>query len=197
MAVSNSVFSGNMAGLQGGWDSYGGALCIRGGAHTINNCTFDDNHANWGTALDCWGYTLEIRDCQFFGNSNGDPTSPGCAIDAGGGKLTVAGCTICRNQGGGIEDNATNSVISDCFVENNIGPGIRFSGENYTITRCVVTANQSDNYGGITCHSNGKVAIADCKVTGNTTNRYGCAGIELSGYGVFTSWPEFWWGFVP
>jgi hypothetical protein len=186
MAVSNSVFSGNMAGLQGGWDSYGGALCIRGGAHTINNCTFDDNHANWGTALDCWGYTLEIRDCQFFGNSNGDPTSPGCAIDAGGGKLTVAGCTICRNQGGGIEDNATNSVISDCFVENNIGPGIRFSGENYTITRCVVTANQSDNYGGITCHSNGKVAIADCKVTGNTTNRYGCAGIELSGYGVFT-----------
>ena len=185
MAMSNSVFSGNMAGLQGGWDSYGGALYISGGAHTISNCTFDDNHANWGTALWSRASALELRDSRLLGNTNGDPTSPGCAIDAGGWKLTVAGCTICRNQGGGIEDNATYSVISDCFIESNVGPGIRISGKNYTITRCVIAANQSDHYGGIKCYSNGEVAITDCRVTGNITNRYGCAGIDLSGYGVF------------
>jgi len=186
MVVSNSLFSGNMAGDPNVLSSYGGALCISAGAHTISNCTFDDNHAKWGTALDCRGGTLELRDSRFFDNTNGDPTSLGCAIEAGGSKLTMVGCTICRNQGGGIEDNCNYSVISDCFIEGNVGLGIRIGGRDYSITRCVIAGNRSEHSAGVICHSDGKVAITDCRVTGNITNRYGCAGIDLSGYGVFT-----------
>jgi hypothetical protein len=93
--------------------------------------------------------------------------------------MTVAGCTVSGNSGGGIVNNGT-MTVSNCTLSGNLGvqgAGIVNNGK-MTVSSCTLSANSAYFEGGGICNSGGTIIVTGCTLSGNFAN--GGAG---RGYG--------------
>src|SRR5215469_4084948 len=155
LTVSNSTFTGNRAGGDGGGiagtvivanskfidnSATGGGGAIVGAALTISNSTFTDNTASRGGGIWCFGPLNTVANSAFNGNS---------AVVGGGGinnngALTVINSTFTDNSapsgGGGIFDSfgdpstVTNSTFSGNSSAGVFGSGAIFSSGSDQLT---------------------------------------------------------------
>ncbi len=167
--IKNCIITNNQA-------ANGGGIRIDQGANpTIRNCVIANNDADNGGGLSCDVSSATVEDCTFNANH-----ATGAASGQGGGAwlnncdATLTSCTFDGNtalagvgglgSGGGIYIQAAGPLIQGCtFTSNQAGAaggggsgsggGIRF--EQFaapTIRDCVLSNNEADNGGGLSCN---------------------------------------------
>ena len=215
--VSDSVVSGFT--ITNGNSSGGGAIFCNEASPTITNCTFISNIASGG-AIYCYNSTAKIINCLFqgnhtlFGGSGGaiscgysgagpiirnckfvsNEASLGGAIfngpDGTGGNLTVINCDFYSNAsgvyglhggGGAIKDNSIGSLkMVNCKFKYNwtecpdYGGAVFKKWGELEMANCAVTGNSSEGSGGgIACALTNQSVITNCTITNNLTGGYG------------------------
>jgi Chlamydia polymorphic membrane protein (Chlamydia_PMP). len=100
---------------------YGGAINNRDGALNLNNCTFTDNHATYGGAINNQNGDITLNNCSFTNNT----AQYGGAIYTTDGGYTVSnGCNFTNNTagyGGAINNYESNIALRGCNFTNNSG----------------------------------------------------------------------------
>ena len=148
--ASNVVFKDSSARVSGGYDnSYGGAIYAPSGNYNVHvdNCTFINNHAQYGGAIYMHGGILEVKNSKFIDNyaynyggaiaceynsrveiKNSNFTKSKSLNDAGGAiyikssVLTADGLHISNSNatfGSAITSLFTNSNLKNIHLENN------------------------------------------------------------------------------
>jgi PKD repeat protein len=202
--VSNCVFSGNLAGIQGG-GVYQGCLknCALsrnsaesgGGAFgsTLDNCVLSGNSATNGGAAD----SSTLNNCVLAGNTAAygggaqDSYLTNCllssnvATNAGGASdCALYQCSLVNNSAVAVGGGAQGGLLTFCVLSNNIAgdsgggafPGLYF----ITLENCLVIGNSANNEGGGAWGS----YIYNCAIISNTAPNGGgeayCAGYNCT-----------------
>ena len=128
----------------------GGGMYNYLSSHTVANCTFSGNSAQYGGGMGNYGCNPTVTNCTFFGNS--------AQYDGGGmynhdSSPTVTSCTFSGNSadlGGGMDNQAYSSpTIRNCTFSGNTARSA--SGmENYsfsspTISFCTFSGNSAQD----------------------------------------------------
>ena len=180
--ISNNVFIGNKA------DSpllpNGGAIKAQFGAKmSIVECTFEENEAYSGGAIDFQGNTgmnpeATIINCLFRNNKADAGGAIACLQNIGNSQLTVKDSHFITNEatiyGGAIysDDLSTVNVTSSEFEGNNAtnGGAVYFNGAG-NVSNCIFTANSAENGGAIYGRGN----ATDSVFTNNAASNLGGA----------------------
>ena len=148
LTVSNSVFTGNTAGVNGGAVATAGAPAIL----TLAGCSFSNNSStgNGGALNNGPGSTITVTGTTFSGNT---AHVSGGAIGSSG-TLTLINSTITGNaastvRGGGIYNT---------------------QGAALTLTNTTLTGNTANTFGGGIYINSGTVTLANSIVAGNTSS---------------------------
>ncbi len=169
LSISDSIFSDNSA------DSTGGAI-YNDGELSISDSIFSRNSAGTGGAIANWG-ELSIVNSAFSGNSaNG---SGGVIVNNG--ELSIVNSTFSFNSasdgsaiGNWIElISIVNSIFSHNSAE--LGGAIRnFHGE-ISIVNSTFSNNSAKEYGGAIDNHGGELSIVNSAFSGNSAKEYGGA----------------------
>jgi len=150
-------------GIAGGGDgeNEGAGLYNVDGSPTINDCTFVNNSALNGGAMENYGGSSPtITDCTFSNNSATD-------------------------NGGAIQDdNSVSPTFSDCtFTSNYAGyeGGAAYSESYTTFWNCVFSDDSAAIYGGAFAQEEGSAAMTGCTFSGDNTPYFGGAVESESG----------------
>jgi len=167
--IYDSVFSDNRAGNAGG-----GALFLSFSNLTAKRSTFTNNESVGGGAIDAFGCTVEITDCNISNNQ------------------AVSSSPLDSALGGGIAlwNSAGQNIIKDSvFVGNTsetLGGAILAMGWNnlpIQIKNCLIAENTANlEGGGLSANIGAWVNMENCTVTGNivTNDLYGTGGGVVS-----------------
>jgi hypothetical protein len=157
LTLTNCVVSGNTT------SNAGGGIYVAGGSLTLNSCLFTGNSASSGAAIaTASNVTVTLTDTTVTGNVGG--TALSCT-----GMVTITGCTIANNTGGGLY--ATGAVtVTNTTVSGNFGGGGIQASSLVTITNCTISGNRSFSNGGGMVMGGGRLIMTDCAITGNTAN---------------------------
>jgi parallel beta-helix repeat protein len=187
--ITNCTFNGNSAASGGG--IYCGFLC----ATTIKDCIINNNSAigdgrfggSGGGIYSNASYSdinIVIINSQINQNSAYNGGGICCLTNS---NLTIKGCTINDNEGGGINcgdyGNDSNLTIIDSAICGSRGGGIRFYGENLIITDCVINGNSAEvaeTYGGGIFSAANNSTITDSEICNNLARGY-----ESEGGGIY------------
>lgn len=182
---------------------YGSAIYIKSKNVHVENCIFEDNHANKGGALftvadlDITSGTI-VDNCQFRRNTgyneNFENYSYSGALSVYGRNSVIKNCLFEDNWikakqdcfGGAIQVGLdlpdSNVKVINCIFKNNraISLGSHSHGgagcvrDGSSYVKCIFINNSADQGGALTFHASG--AIVNCTFIGNTANRlYGGA----------------------
>ncbi|MHC4315543.1 MAG: right-handed parallel beta-helix repeat-containing protein, partial [Planctomycetota bacterium] len=166
--------------------SYSGSIVLEGGmmnegasnypcSPTVTNCTFRDNHAQYGGGMVNINYSSPtVTNCTFSGNSsysfdgggmyNGDNSNP-----------TVTNCTFRDNLasiGGGMGNINSSPTVTNCTFHDNLassggGMGNR-TNCSPTVTNCTFRGNSATSgHGGGMYNSGGSPTVTNCTFSGN------------------------------
>ena len=131
-----------------------GGLYNDGASPRVVNCTFRDNYALYGGAIqNRFGAEPVIENCLFERNS--------------------------ATHGGAIQNDACSSTITRCLFIGNLaqeqgGAMDNRAGASPTIYNCIFTANSAGDEGGAMMNSRApKPTIVNCTFSGNTARRGG------------------------
>jgi hypothetical protein len=193
-SAAGSVFKidgGYTASISGLTLAGGDAAALNGGGvdnsgtATIANCTFSENFAHNGGAIDNEANaTATITGCTFTNNS---------AIGGNGGGIenagtaTVTGCTFTNNNasagtGGGIDSPGSATIANCAFTQNTAlsGGGMAFPAAfELGVTGCTFTSNSATggNGGGVDVTEpndfEDRLSITGCTLDGNTASGNG------------------------
>lgn len=139
----------------------GGAIACDGGSHTFDGCSFDGNEAgSFGGAVANRGSSLVFLNSSFDDNATRTGAYGG-AIYSDGGDITAVGCTLTRNRA--LDDGGA------AFV----------AGGTARFERCTFTANVAAN--AWTIASNGcTAAVVDSVICGSDPWHHD-GGVSLQG----------------
>lgn len=172
MHISNSTFSGNIAGTTNG-DS-GGALYSQGYSSVIsftncqllNNSCGDDGGAIWFSAG-----TMSITDSMLKMNSSGDDAG---ALYNADGTVNILRSDIVMNQTGGVSGGIGGAIINTGF------------GASLTITDSDVSSNSCTDDGGGIYNSDSQLTMINTTCSDNTTGAgSGHVGGAIRSSGLF------------
>jgi len=213
--VRNTLFSGNLATVEGG----GGAISAIDSSITVESCTFTDNEA-WeagGAILLSSSSDATITACDFVNNvtaSGGalyiysfDTTITACnfvsnvAVDGGALYISspdveVVACSFQSNtadEGGAIFSSIwTDSTVSDTVFRDNaaLRGGCLYNASNasVTLTNCSLDSNWADETGGGIYSDWATWRVERCRFIQNTALLLGGGGIySLNSDGVAAS----------
>lgn len=94
---------------------YGAGLLVHDGANvTVNNCIFENNTAQEGSAIDARNASLTMNNCVV--NNNTNITETAAVVNGNGANLKMNFVTIVNNNGKAYSDNA--SLISSFSTAN-------------------------------------------------------------------------------
>lgn len=94
---------------------YGAGLLVHDGANvTVNNCIFENNTAQEGSAIDARNASLTMNNCVV--NNNTNITGTAAVVNGNGANLKMNFVTIVNNNGKAYSDNA--SLISSFSTAN-------------------------------------------------------------------------------
>lgn len=94
---------------------YGAGLLVHDGANvTVNNCIFENNTAQEGSAIDARNASLTMNNCVV--NNNTNVTETAAVVNGNGANLKMNFVTIVNNNGKAYSDNA--SLISSFSTAN-------------------------------------------------------------------------------
>jgi predicted outer membrane repeat protein len=172
LAITNSLFSGNVASY------HGGALYISGGTISIANSSFVGNSAGsgyYGGAIYILsGTSAAIQYCNFSGNSAG----------YGGAVADYIPLT------GVYDENPVTGLYNSTFTNNTATSRggalyLQGSGVNANITASTFSGNTAGDAGGAIFRDYGPVGqvtkLANTTISGNTANNWG-GGMAVYGY---------------
>ena len=96
---------------------YGAGLLVHDGANvTVNNCIFENNTAQEGSAIDARNASLTMNNCVV--NNNTNITETAAVVNGNGANLKMNFVTIVNNNGKAYSDNA--SLISSFSTANTL-----------------------------------------------------------------------------
>ena len=168
-----------------GYAAYrGGAIAIKTGAFSFENCNFSDNEsaADGGAMYFSASGSLKFKDCDFTGNKTATTKDAGglggaiyCSASSSGLSVTIEGGTISGNtayRGGFMCSYGASSVISNVtFTANevtNSGGAIYVNtAADLTFENCVFTENKAEHGGAFDASSD--VEVNGCTFENNTT----------------------------
>jgi hypothetical protein len=160
-----TVNIGNLTLINGKSPNSGGAIYNKG-TLTVNSCTFKNNNAYGGGAID--NYI--------------------------GGILNVKGSTFNHNQaafGGAIENAGKMNLNRDIFTDNSATfGGAVDNADTMSITNCSLTNNHANTAGGAVSNYEGYIELHFNKIVGNTADT-GSAIVHGDGSADLT---QNWWG---
>ena len=180
-----------------GYTEYrGGAIAIKTGAFSFENCNFFDNEsaADGGAMYFSASGELKFKDCDFTGNKTATTKDAGglggaiyCSASSSGLSVTIEGGTISGNtayRGGFMCSYGAKSVISNVTftgneVTNSGGAIYVNTAADLTFENCVFTENKA-LYGGA-FDASSDVEVNGCTFENNTTT--GNAGAIKMGSG--------------
>ena len=170
LTILNSTFTGNHA------DSFGGA--ISADTYTtviITGCTFTNNTAKGGGAIDLGSNVAALSNCTFTGNQAQD--SGGAIVTSGypGTTTTIKGCTFTGNSAGNSDgDSYSGGDAALSNGDDNTKPAVLTIGGQATIA-----GNTAASGGGVYSRNAGNtLTVTTGTVTGNTPDN--CAGTGIS-----------------
>jgi len=186
-SVTACVFDSNA--VPGNWGYYGGGALQMLGSGTIDGCTFTSNSVTGslqgnggGGAIVSAGFTGQIVNSDFFGNSVGS-SKHGGAIYGGGASVVISNCHFRGNtatanwtsRGGAVAE--CGARIVECTFEENsasYGGGIWHCTNvwNCVFTKNRSTYNDGNNGGGAGYES----SFYGCVIT-NNSSVYQCGGV--------------------
>ncbi|WP_067041063.1 DUF11 domain-containing protein [Methanobrevibacter sp. YE315] len=186
----------NLKFINGYTDDKGGAIRINAKNITLNNCVFENNHAEGGSGAVYTSYLpqvaegLTVKNCNFTKNTAG--TSAG-ALGAFGQHFKIINCVFDSNSvyndlacyGGaiqiGLDTNVSYGiVVNSTFINNKAqssksishgGAGCVRNGSSYY--NCIFINNSADFGGALTYHASGN--LNNCTLINNTARDYGGA----------------------
>ena len=168
-----------------GYAAYrGGAIAIKTGAFSFENCNFSDNEsaADGGAMYFSASGELKFKDCDFTGNKTATTKEAGglggaiyCGNGSSGLSVTIEGGTISGNtayRGGFMCSYGASSVISNVtFTGNEVtssGGAIYVnSAADLTFENCLFTENKAEHGGAFDASSD--VVVNGCTFENNTT----------------------------
>ncbi len=111
------------------------AFALGGGVSAdIHGLRFANCRAPFGGAIENFGGTIVIDQCQFDGNAGTDPTDGGGAIENFGGTMTLLNSTFLNNAhpqfGGAVSNINGTAVMTNCTLQGNNGGGAGGSATN-------------------------------------------------------------------
>jgi hypothetical protein len=112
-SLSGCTFTGNHAGVYGG--GFYAAMCTP----DVNDCTFQENHAEGGGAVYGHYSSISLRDCRFEGNV---ADSGGAILDDSYGVSLLLGCVFTGNtatRGGALCQEFSYLTITDSTFSGN------------------------------------------------------------------------------
>jgi predicted outer membrane repeat protein len=163
--INLSLINGKVA------DETGGGAIYNNGTLNLINCTFTNNHAGFGGAINNWGGTLNVNNSTFNNNSASDR---GGAIyfPSLGGTINVTNSTFTHNYGG-------------------YGGGAILCGGILNISYSTFTYNSiTYNWGGAIWNNEGTCNVNFNRIVGNTAPGWGSA---IFNYGTMDATNN-WWG---
>ena len=188
--IENLKFINGYSGLEGG------AIRIFAKSIVVDNCEFDNNHANYACGALHTGYSprlvenIIVRNCIFTNNTAGNAAG---ALGVFGYNFLVDNCTFISNHvdyitncyGGavqvGMDTDESYGVINNCrFIGNYAksetgtshgGAGCVRNGTSYV--NCYFENNSADHGGALTYHASG--SLENCEFVSNNANLYGGA----------------------
>jgi CSLREA domain-containing protein len=183
LAVSESVFSGNMS-------DFGGGIATLTGTTTVSNSTFFSNTARLasgggGVYAQGSGTALAVFNSTFDSNIAADSNGYGGGLSIAATEAlatTVAGSTFSGNSagayGGGISTGGPLTVTNSTFFDNSAstnGGGIDSrSGATTTVTNSTLSGNSASNNGGGDIYVNGGSLNLNNSIVANSTNGGDC-----------------------
>ena len=162
----------------------GGAIAIKTGAFSFENCNFSDNEsaADGGAMYFSASGELKFKDCDFTGNKTATTKDAGglggaiyCSSSSSGLSVTIEGGTISGNtayRGGFMCSYGAKSVISNVTftgneVTNSGGAIYVNTAADLTFENCVFTENKAEHGGAFDASSD--VEVNGCTFENNTT----------------------------
>ena len=142
LTIINCTFYHN-GGLECG---NGGAIFSNMGSFTIINSTFDDNKADWGSAIYCWAYespASEIINCTFINHAGDD------ALHIYG-DVNIIDSIFENNTCTAIESQQKLNVSNSRFINNtgNYGGAISCLWGNVSVSKSYFDRNSAKYAGG-------------------------------------------------
>ena len=151
----------------------GGAIACMYSTISVDNCIFDNNHANSGGAIYSFGSATQVTNSIF---TNNDALDEGGAVQfAAGNGWLVANCSFTNNGarlGGAMHVWSTSGTIRDCEFTNNtaseLGGVLSFfspDSGSVLLDGCTLEANSADiEGGGIYVYEFTKGVIGDLQI---------------------------------
>ncbi len=179
-----TIFGNHVTQTYSGGGCGGGIYCSESSPRiascTISGNTIDESPGAYlvvavGGGISTDSSDLMIDDCTITGN---DREGIACWYES---SQTVVNCTVSENGGTGIQSILGGSVeVMDCTISENGGRGIYcVEGIYSTIMNSSIAANCAEYGGGIYC-SGSTTTIANCVISGNSTDKFG-GGIHCIG----------------
>ncbi|NIA15929.1 MAG: hypothetical protein GWP08_17845, partial [Nitrospiraceae bacterium] len=150
LTVADCVFTQNVCG------AFGAAIAVLySSLVAVEDCWFDGNDAREGGGLNVHRSQVNVRDCDFTGNT---ATQTGGGVAAYWSILAVDRCLVTGNisaKGGGIEAHeGYYTTIMNCIIAGNEatdhhGGGVNFEFESWaSIRNCTIVDNTTPTRGG-------------------------------------------------
>ena len=196
MALSDSTFNQSYAMVTGGaifatgnyvnitgcdfydsnvTNSTGGAIQILGDHNLVSDCTVEECHANYGSAIYAEGHYTKIINSTFTRNN---ATEDGGAVYVSGDHSELHNSTFTHNiagdDGGAIYWEGDYGTICNITCENNKG----------------ISLNDSNSNGGTICITGNNITLSDSTFKNSSAVAYGGA-IYVTGNGVNIETSEF------
>ncbi len=171
----------------GGWSSGGGILCVNSSSPLIQNCVFEDNHADrYGGAIALHSSSPEVVGCVFRANSSN--YGAGAVFVSNHSGPTIGSCAFENNVapfGAGLWSYLSDLELGNSNFEanaaSNKGGAVHINYSTINVSNCVFRGNTADNSGGaLNIYSSSEVSLNNCLFTGNSSD-------EGSGFYVFSS----------
>ncbi|MDR4469758.1 MAG: right-handed parallel beta-helix repeat-containing protein [Nitrospira sp.] len=199
--IMDCQFTGNTSGEDGG-----AIMSEDGDGNQIIRCTFLENEAVYGGAVEMYDYSSLITDCLFAKNTatnDGTGYGAGGALYATSGDLQVVNCTfadnIATNQPGGAIANDDELTLTNCIFWGNVQQGAGTIAQqqvyndggtveiSYTLLQDTFPADATDNGNNIYCDplftdaANDDYTLQSCSPAINAGDNAGVAATDLPG----------------
>jgi hypothetical protein len=166
--ISDCLFSGNHADLQGG------GLYYIGPDLQLTRCRFVDNITEvkgGGVCCVAWLFgSVLVDDCHFEGNSASEDGGGLMVKDLAQNGITVSNCEFVSNDGGpAVHVDHGVSVIRACTFDRNFASGtgaLYCDGTDAEIESCTFSSNWAYEPGMALYLTNGTVSVANTVVSG-------------------------------